>query len=413
MATPMKGYRKYIAIAGRRNAGKSTLINALFDQEIAITSDIPGTTTDPVFKTMELQPIGPVTIIDTPGIDDEGKIGEFRVKKAYKALYKADIGLIVTNDKVSKYEKKLIEIFKDLKIPFIVVINKKDIIKNIIEIENSYKQYTKNVISISALKKEGIEDLKELIAKVLPKEEEIPLIADLIEPGQLIVLVVPIDLGAPKGRLIMPQVTAIREILDREAIAIVTKERELKHTLENLQRKPDLVVTDSQSVMKVVSNIDSDIPLTTFSILEARHKGDLEILSKSVEAIEKLKDGDTVIIMEGCSHRPLTEDIGRVKIPRWLTNHLGININFEFIAGTEFPEYEKVKNAKLIIHCGGCTLTRKAMLRRINIATMYNIPIVNYGVLISYLHGAIDRALEIFPEISRNKHKGYESLLLD
>ncbi|WGS64485.1 [FeFe] hydrogenase H-cluster maturation GTPase HydF [Marinitoga aeolica] len=401
MASPMKGYRKYIAITGKRNVGKSTLINAILNQDIAIVSDFPGTTTDPVYRTMELVPLGPVTIVDTPGIDDEGLVGEKRIKKATKALYKADIALLVVTDVISNYEKELIDNFKKLNIPFLIIINKIDEIENIEKIKKTYLEYTSKIIEISAKEKKNIEKLKEEIAKLLPNEEEVPLIADLVEPGQLIILVVPIDLGAPKGRLIMPQVTAIREILDREAIAVVTKERELRHTLEKLNQKPDLVITDSQSVMKVVSDIDFDIPLTTFSILEARHKGDLKILSEGIKAIENLNENDKVIIMEGCSHRPLTEDIGRVKIPRWLTNHLGINLNIEFFAGTEFPDYDIVKDAKLIIHCGGCTLTRKSMIRRINIANMYNIPIVNYGVIISYLHGVLDRALEVFPELKR------------
>lgn len=399
MASAMKGYRKYIAITGKRNVGKSTLINAILNQDIAITSDVPGTTTDPVYRTMELVPLGPVTIVDTPGIDDEGLVGEKRIQKANKAMYKADIALLVVADIMSEYEKKLIDEFNKLNIPFLIVINKIDELKNLNEIRESYSEY--DYIEISAKEKKNIELLKEKMAKILPEEEEVPLVADLIEPGQLIVLVVPIDLGAPKGRLIMPQVTAIREILDREAIAVVTKERELRHTLEKLNQKPDLVITDSQSVMKVVSDIDFDIPLTTFSILEARHKGDLKVLSEGIKAIESLKENDKVIIMEGCSHRPLTEDIGRVKIPRWLTNHLGINLNIEFFAGTEFPDYDIVKDAKLIIHCGGCTLTRKSMIRRINIANMYNIPIVNYGVIISYLHGVLDRALDIFPELKK------------
>jgi [FeFe] hydrogenase H-cluster maturation GTPase HydF len=399
MASAMKGYRKYIAITGKRNVGKSTLINAILNQDIAITSDVPGTTTDPVYRTMELVPLGSVTIVDTPGIDDEGLVGEKRIQKANKAMYKADIALLVVSDIMSEYEKKLIDEFNKLNIPFLIVINKIDELKNLNEIRKSYSEY--DYIEISAKEKKNIELLKEKMAKILPEEEEVPLVADLIEPGQLIVLVVPIDLGAPKGRLIMPQVTAIREILDREAIAVVTKERELRHTLEKLNQKPDLVITDSQSVMKVVSDIDFDIPLTTFSILEARHKGDLKVLSEGIKAIESLKENDKVIIMEGCSHRPLTEDIGRVKIPRWLTNHLGINLNIEFFAGTEFPDYDIVKDAKLIIHCGGCTLTRKSMIRRINIANMYNIPIVNYGVIISYLHGVLDRALDIFPELKK------------
>lgn len=401
MASPMKGYRRYIAITGKRNVGKSTLINALLNQEIAITSDVPGTTTDPVYRTMELAPLGPVTIVDTPGIDDEGMIGEKRVEKASKALYKADIALLVVTDVITEYEKDLIDNFKKMDIPFLVVINKIDEIKEIDKIKKSYSKYTDEIVEISAKEKKNIDNLKGKMAKILPSEEEIPLISDLIEPGQLIILVVPIDLGAPKGRLIMPQVTAIREILDREAIAIVTKERELRHTLEKLNQKPDLVVTDSQSVMKVIADLDIDIPLTTFSILEARHKGDLSILVEGVKAIESLEENDKVIVMEGCSHRPLTEDIGRVKIPRWLTNHLGINLNIEFIAGTEFPDYDIVKDAKLIIHCGGCTLTRKSMLRRIHISKMYNIPIVNYGVIISYLHGVLDRALEVFPELKK------------
>ncbi|HCI29672.1 MAG TPA: [FeFe] hydrogenase H-cluster maturation GTPase HydF, partial [Fervidobacterium sp.] len=341
---PSGGFRKYITVVGKRNVGKSSFLNALTRQDISIVSAVPGTTTDPVYKSMELHPLGPVTLIDTPGLDDVGELGEKRVNKAMKALYKSDCAIIVVDDYVSEYEVEIKKLLDELEIPFIVAINKCDILgEKANEIAREYEEkFSVKTLITSSLNRTGFENVVDLLSSVIPDDDELPFIPEFIENGDLVVLVVPIDLGAPKGRLIMPQVHAIREVLDREAIAITTKERELRYTLEKLNEKPRLVITDSQAVMKVVSDIPEDVPLTTFSILEARYRGDLNYFVESVYKVEELKDGDTVIIMEGCTHRPLSEDIGRVKIPRWLTNHTGANLNFKIWAGVDMPEYEEV-----------------------------------------------------------------------
>jgi len=392
---PTSGFRKYISIVGRRNVGKSSFMNALTGQEISIVSDVPGTTTDPVYKSMELYPLGPVTLIDTPGLDDFGELGEKRVKKALKAFYKSDAGILVVDDFPGEYEKRINEIFKELEIPFIIVVNKADILgENAQTVAQEYeKAFGVKTFVVSALNKEGFENIGKTLNEIIPSDEELPFIPEFVDAGDIVVLVVPIDLGAPKGRLIMPQVHAIREILDREAIAVVAKERELRYTIEKLSETPRLVITDSQAVMKVVSDIPEDVPLTTFSILEANYRGDIRYFVESVYKIEELQDGDKVIIMEGCTHRPLTEDIGRVKIPRWLVNHTGANLNFKIWAGVDLPEYEEVADAKLVIHCGGCVNTRKQMMRRVRMFKRLGIPMTNYGIVISYMHGVLERAL--------------------
>jgi [FeFe] hydrogenase H-cluster maturation GTPase HydF len=392
---PTSGFRKYISIVGRRNVGKSSFMNALTGQEISIVSDVPGTTTDPVYKSMELYPVGPVTLIDTPGLDDVGELGEKRVQKALKAFYKSDAGILVVDDFPGEYEKRITEIFKELEIPFIVVVNKADILGE--KAQTVAQEYEKafgvRTFVVSALNKEGLENIGKTLNQIIPSDEELPFIPEFVDAGDIVVLVVPIDLGAPKGRLIMPQVHAIREILDREAVAVVAKERELRYTIEKLSEPPRLVITDSQAVMKVVSDIPEDVPLTTFSILEANYRGDIRYFVESVYKIEELQDGDTVIIMEGCTHRPLTEDIGRVKIPRWLVNHTGANLNFKIWAGVDLPEYEEVADAKLVIHCGGCVNTRNQMMRRVRMFKRLGIPMTNYGIVISYMHGVLERAL--------------------
>jgi len=392
---PTSGFRKYISIVGRRNVGKSSFMNALTGQEISIVSDVPGTTTDPVYKSMELYPVGPVTLIDTPGLDDVGELGEKRVQKALKAFYKSDAGILVVDDFPGEYEKRISEIFKELEIPFIVVVNKADILGE--KAQTVAQEYEKafgvRTFVVSALNKEGLENIGKTLNQIIPSDEELPFIPEFVDAGDIVVLVVPIDLGAPKGRLIMPQVHAIREILDREAVAVVAKERELRYTIEKLSEPPHLVITDSQAVMKVVSDIPEDVPLTTFSILEANYRGDIRYFVESVYKIEELQDGDTVIIMEGCTHRPLTEDIGRVKIPRWLVNHTGANLNFKIWAGVDLPEYEEVADAKLVIHCGGCVNTRNQMMRRVRMFKRLGIPMTNYGIVISYMHGVLERAL--------------------
>ena len=392
---PTSGFRKYISIVGRRNVGKSSFMNALTGQEISIVSDVPGTTTDPVYKSMELYPVGPVTLIDTPGLDDVGELGEKRVQKALKAFYKSDAGILVIDDFPGEYEKRITEIFKELEIPFIVVVNKADILGE--KAQTVAQEYEKafgvKAFVVSALNKEGLENIGKTLNQIIPSDEELPFIPEFVDAGDIVILVVPIDLGAPKGRLIMPQVHAIREILDREAVAVIAKERELRYTIEKLSEPPRLVITDSQAVMKVVSDIPEDVPLTTFSILEANYRGDIRYFVESVYKIEELQDGDTVIIIEGCTHRPLTEDIGRVKIPRWLVNHTGANLNFKIWAGVDLPEYEEVADAKLVIHCGGCVNTRNQMMRRVRMFKRLGIPMTNYGIVISYMHGVLERAL--------------------
>ena len=394
MKTP-ESYRKYVIFLGKRNAGKSSLFNAFVGAEIAIVSDKPGTTTDPVYKSMELSPIGPVMLVDTAGLDDEGHLGALRTSKTNSVLYKADVACLVVDSKWTDFEEKVVKELKDKDIPFVVALTKSDLGDNqkLLDIVKS-KNFSYCVVS--KYDKESIDKLRLAIASVVKSDYEPPLIEDLVDGGDVVVLVVPIDLGAPKGRLIMPQVEAIRECLDAEAVPVVVKERELRWALEILKQKPKLVVTDSQAVMRVVADVPKDIPMTTFSILEARHKGDLLELVNGLKAVTKLKDGDNVLIGEACTHRTLVDDIARVKIPRWLTNFVGKEVKFFVHSGREYPE--NLEQYKLIIHCGGCVITRKMMLRRIEEAKKMGIPIVNYGVLISYLHGILARVLEPFPE---------------
>jgi [FeFe] hydrogenase H-cluster maturation GTPase HydF len=391
--------RVHIALFGMRNAGKSSIINAITNQEIAIVSEVKGTTTDPVYKAMEILPIGPCVIIDTAGLDDVGELGELRKKKTLEVLNKTNIALVVVDSSIglTDYDKFIIEQVKSKKIPVIAVLNKADK-DNVNEeyIQGLKKQLDIPSVSVSAITKQGVKELKDKIISILPEEEEkFKILGDLINPGDFVVLVTPIDKAAPKGRLILPQQQTIRDILESDAIAIVTKEHELKETLENLGRKPRLVITDSQVFLKVAADTPKDIPMTSFSILFARYKGDLVELIKGVKAIEKLKDGDKVLVSEGCTHHQQSDDIGRVKIPRWLRQITGKQIDFEYTSGVTFTE--DVKRYALIIHCGACMLNRTAMLNRIEAAQEFNVPIVNYGILIAYVQGIFDRALEPFP----------------
>jgi len=391
--------RVHIALFGMRNAGKSSLINAITNQEIAIVSDMKGTTTDPVYKAMEILPIGPCVIIDTAGLDDVGELGELRKKKTLEVLNKTNIALVVVDSSIglTDYDKFIIEQVKNKKIPVIAVLNKTDLALVNEELANKIKQQLDvPCVSVSAVTKQGIKELKDKIISMIPEEEEkFKIIGDLISPGDFVVLVTPIDKAAPKGRLILPQQQTIRDILESDAIAIVTKEHELRETLEKLGTKPRIVITDSQVFLKVAADTPKDIPMTSFSILFARYKGDLVELIRGVKQVEKLKDGDKVLVSEGCTHHKQADDIGRVKIPRWLRQITGKQIEFEYTSGVTFTE--DVKRYALIIHCGACMLNRAAMLNRIESAKEFNVPMVNYGILIAYVQGILDRALEPFP----------------
>jgi len=389
--------RKHIVFTGRRNAGKSSLVNKITGQELSIVSSVPGTTTDPVKKAMELLPFGPVVIVDTAGIDDEGELGLKRITKTDKAIAEADFVILVVDGtgELSEYDENIITRCRKIDIPFIVVLNKSDlgINYNLLESLNSVnvKHY-----SVSCVDDSGIYNLKEKIAKLIPEESPRPLIGDLVKQHDVVVLVVPIDLGAPKGRLIMPQVQTIRESLDEDTIVVVTKDKELRAALNKLKEPPKLVVTDSQAVMRVNADVPDNVAMTTFSILMARYKGDLPEYVRGLRQVESLKNGDKVLVAEACTHHAQEDDIGKVKIPRWLRLHTKKDLEIDVRNGADYPP--NLNDYKLIIHCGGCMLTRKAMQVRINEARFAGIPIVNYGVLISYMHGAVPRALMPFDE---------------
>ncbi len=397
MSKVAQSERIHIAFVGRRNVGKSSLMNCFTGQDLVIVSDIPGTTTDPVKKSMEILPFGPVVLVDTAGIDDIGELGQKRISKTIKIISEVDFAIIVLDSqrRLTEYEINLFEQLKDFNVPFIAVINKSDLGINY-DLINELQNFGIKYHSVSCLTNSGIYELKEKVAQLLPKDEEIPLIADLIKQHDLVLLVVPIDLGAPKGRLIMPQVQTIREALDEDTIVVVTKDKELRAALNKLNQQPKLVVTDSQAIMRVSADVPDEIPLTTFSILMARYKGDLVEFVRGLKKVEELQNNDKVLISEACTHHAQEDDIGRVKIPRWLRLHTKKNLEINVVSGHDFPE--NLSEYKLIVHCGGCTLTRKMMQTRIKQARYMGIPIVNYGVLISYLHGAVPRVLEPFPE---------------
>lgn len=394
-----RSVRTHIALFGKRNAGKSSIINALTGQDIAIVSDVRGTTTDPVYKSMEILPIGPCVIIDTAGLDDEGELGELRKEKTLSVLNKTDISIIVIDSTVgiTDYDESIINQIKNKKIPLIGVLNKIDAadIKDL-DVEHMKKELKIPIVKVSALKRKGILELKNQIIAAQPQsEDKFKVIGDLINPGDFVVLVTPIDKAAPKGRLILPQQQTIRDILESDATAVVTKEFELRETLQNLGKKPKIVVTDSQAFLKVAADTPKDILMTSFSILFARCKGALVELIKGVKAVKKLEDGDKVLIAEGCTHHRQSDDIGKVKIPRWIRQITGKKIDFEFSSGVSFTE--EIKKYALVVHCGACMLNRAAMLYRINTAKELNVPIVNYGILIAYVQGILDRALKPFP----------------
>ncbi len=397
--------RLHIAIFGKRNAGKSSLINALTNQDIALVSPVAGTTADPVYKSMEILPIGPVLIIDTAGIDDEGMLGELRINKTYKVLNKTELAIIVITsvDGITDFEDDLIKKIQEKKIPMVGVVNKIDIQgSNSSEVEKWEREYNIPFVNVSAANGEGIEELKQkIIEQANITTEEKVIVGDLIEPNDFVVLVTPIDKAAPKGRMILPQQQTIRDIIDHGGVAIVTRETELTETLKGIGVKPKLVITDSQAFKGVHRDTPLDIMLTSFSILFARYKGDLQELVLGAKKVSSLKHGDHVLICEGCTHHRQEGDIGKVKIPKWLEKTVGGKLNFEWTSGTSYPEPDEIKKYQLIIHCGGCMLNPKEMAFRINQAVDNNTPIVNYGVLIGLMSGVLERALEPFPEIKR------------
>ena len=389
--------RPHIAVVGRRNVGKSSLVNALLGQDLSIVSEVAGTTTDPVKKAFELLPYGPVVLVDTAGIDDEGELGQKRISKTIKILSSSDFAVVVVDgrERLQGKELELFAYLDKLSINYIVAVNKIEFGINP-ELLIELKELRIIHFEVSCKEKAGIGDLKRRMIRLLPQETEPPLVSDIISQGDVIVMVVPIDLGAPKGRLILPQVQTIREALDEDTIVIVCKDKELRSTLDNLKNYPDLVITDSQAIMRVAADVPEKVKLTTFSILMARHKGDLPIFVNGLRRVEELQNGDKVLIAEACSHHAQEDDIGTIKIPRWLRNHTRKNLQIDIIHGHDFPD--NLSDYRLIVHCGGCMLTRRAMQTRINEARLMDVPIVNYGVLISYMHGAVPRALLPFEE---------------
>ncbi len=382
--------RVHIGIFGRRNAGKSSVINAITGQDLAIVSDIKGTTTDPVLKAMEILPLGPVVVIDTPGLDDPGELGELRVKKAYQILNKTDVALLVTDATVgiTDDDSAILQKIKAKNIPYMIVHNKCDLVADTPAPKN-------NEIYVSTLSKHNIFELKEMIARAVAVDAgKCKIVGDLISPGDFVVLVIPIDSAAPKGRLILPQQQTIRDILDVNATAIVVQDTELADTLKNIGKKPKLVITDSQAFGKVSKDTPKDILLTSFSVLFARYKGNLDTLVQGAYTLDKLKDGDNVLVCEGCTHHRQCDDIGTVKLPAWINKHTGASINFEFTSGTEFPS--DLASYDLIVHCGGCMLNEREVKYRIQCAVDAKVPITNYGTAIAHMHGVLNRSLEIF-----------------
>lgn len=405
--------RIHIGIFGKRNAGKSSLINALTGQSLAIVSDVKGTTTDPVLKSMELLPLGPVVIIDTPGLDDEGELGNLRIQKAYQMLNKTDIAILVVDASIgmTKEDTKILDRIKDKEIPYVVVMNKCDLV-NINKTSDIFSQECSDFaerklpaehtnlsvddrIFVSSATNTNIHELKEKIASLVPQDtEDKKIVGDLIKPMDFVILVVPIDKAAPKGRLILAQQQTIRDILDHGAISLVVKDSDLKETLEKLGQKPALVITDSQVFGKVAKDVPEDVPLTSFSILFARYKGNLKTVVNGARALDTLEDDDTILISEGCTHHRQCGDIGTEKLPKMLMKHSGKHLNFEFTSGTEFPL--NVDKYKLIIHCGGCMLNEREMKYRLKCAEDAGIPMTNYGTAIAHMTGILERSIDIF-----------------
>jgi len=395
-----RGNRLHIALFGRRNAGKSSLVNALTNQSLAIVSAVAGTTTDPVYKSMEILPIGPVVVIDTAGLDDEGELGQLRIEKSLEVLRKTDLVLLVVDATigVGEPEQELAAKCISQKIPFILVFNKCDQqpIAESVRLQAKDELHASDAVAVSALNHQGISELKISLVRHAPARWETQtIVGDLLQPGDIAVLCVPIDLAAPAGRLILPQVQVIRDILDHDALAYTVKERELKECIASLNRKPKIVITDSQVFLKADADTPPDVLLTSFSILFARYKGDLETMVRGARAINKLKPGDKVLISESCTHHRVEDDIGTVKIPRWLRQHVGGELIVDHSSGLTFPQ--NLSEYKLVLHCGACMTNRREMLARIVQVEQAGVPIVNYGVAIAALMGILHRALSPFP----------------
>lgn len=386
--------RIHIAFFGCRNAGKSSVVNAVTGQELAVVSDVKGTTTDPVKKSMEILPLGPVVITDTPGFDDEGGLGELRVKKTKQILSKTDIAVLVVDATLglNTYDRRLIDIFKEKQIPYIIVFNKSDLLPKI-------PQDEKNVLYVSAVSGYNIHELKEKIGGLAPKNNNRRIVGDMLKLGDSVILVCPIDESAPKGRLILPQQQTIRDVLDANAFAMVTKETELAAALDSFKSPPRLVITDSQALGVVSKIVPDEVPLTTFSILMARYKGFLETAVRGIAAAKKLKDGDKILMAEGCTHHRQCNDIGTVKIPRMLQKFCGCTLQFETCSGTEFQE--DLSCYAMVIHCGACMNTDRDVQYRMRCTVDQGVPFTNYGITLAYLTGTLERTLRIFPELHK------------
>ena len=394
--------RVHIGFFGKRNAGKSSVMNKVTGQELAVVSDVKGTTTDPVYKAMELLPLGPVVMMDTPGIDDEGELGGLRVKKSYQVLNKTDAAVLVIDGKagMSGEDQALLERIRKKNFPSILVLNKRDLLteeevcQTLSGLPEGYQE-GKDYLWVSAQEGTGVQELKERLAVLASTEEnQKKIVGDLLSPGDFVVLVVPIDKAAPKGRLILPQQQTIRDILDADAVSVVVKEDRLKETLESLGKKPRLVITDSQVFGRVSKDTPKELLLTSFSILFARYKGNLETVVEGARTLEKLKDGDKVLISEGCTHHRQCGDIGTEKLPAWIRKYTEKNLEFSFTSGTEFPD--ELGEYSLIVHCGGCMLNEREMKYRLSCAEDQGVPMTNYGIIIAYMNGILERSLEPF-----------------
>ena len=406
-ATPA-GERVHIGLFGKRNAGKSSLINALTGQKLAVVADIPGTTTDPVLKAMELLPLGPVLMMDTAGIDDTGELGQLRVQKSLQVLNKTDIAILVIDSvaDITEEDLKLLQRIQDKELSCVVVFTKADVAEKNAMQDNTVPETKHNAIpssipqiSVSSTTGKHIKELKDLLAHLVPqKKAPFPICADLLQPEDQVLLVTPIDSAAPKGRLILPQQQTIRDIIDRDAVAIITKENNVGSALKNMKKPPVMVITDSQAFGKVNQAVPQEIKLTSFSILMARHKGNLEQAVLGVAALKQLQDGDRILISEGCTHHRQCGDIGTEKLPKWIRDFTGRQFNFSWTSGTEFPA--DLSPYRLIIHCGGCMLNEREMQYRYRCADDQNVPMTNYGLCIAYVHGILKRSLSVFPDLA-------------